>query len=89
MLPLAGEDTQMERNYWLGRERSALSMAHKSTNAETKLIHFELAGRYSLKALSTGPFMLPCKASAVEGERSALAVSPAAPAIRRHRPTRR
>lgn len=79
----------MERKYWLGRERSALSMTEKSTNAEAKLIHFELAGRYSLKALSMEPFILPCEASAAEGERAALTVSPAAPATPSQRPTRR
>jgi hypothetical protein len=69
----------MERNYWLGRERSALSMAHKSTIAEVKLIHFDLAGRYNLKALGVEPFMLHSEGSAAEGDRAALAIPSVAP----------
>jgi hypothetical protein len=42
----------MEKIYWLGRKRASLKSAQKATSAEARLIHYELAGRYSLKALS-------------------------------------
>jgi hypothetical protein len=40
----------MGRKYWLDRERSALTMARNASTAEARLLHFQLAGRYSLKA---------------------------------------
>lgn len=40
----------MEREYWLGRKRASLAMARKSAGAVARLIHFDLAGRYSVKA---------------------------------------
>jgi len=40
----------MEQTYWLKRQRSALAMADSADGAYTRLIHFELAGRYSIMA---------------------------------------
>ncbi len=40
----------MEHDYWLGRERASFMLAGKATSAEAKLIHYELAGLYSVKA---------------------------------------
>ena len=40
----------MEQGYWLRRKHEELAMAWKSTNAEARIIHFDLAGRYSVKA---------------------------------------
>ena len=40
----------MEQTYWLTRQRSALAMADRAEAAHTRLIHFELAGRYSIMA---------------------------------------
>ena len=43
----------MEKRYWLGRKRESLKAAQIAVSAEARLIHYDLAGRYSLKALST------------------------------------
>ena len=40
----------MERAYWLSRMCASKVMARGATNAEARLIHYELAGRYSIKA---------------------------------------
>lgn len=42
----------MEQVYWLSRERVSLKAAHDAVSSEARLIHFDLAGRYSVKALS-------------------------------------
>ena len=42
----------MEKAYWLGRNRASLKSAQMAASAEARLIHYELAGRYSLKAVS-------------------------------------
>jgi hypothetical protein len=41
----------MEQAYWLGRERASIANAHAAADSESRLIHFELAGRYSIKAV--------------------------------------
>ena len=40
----------MEQIYWLKRQRSALGMARGAEDADTRLIHYDLAGRYSIMA---------------------------------------
>ena len=40
----------MEKTYWLRRKREAMSAARIATTSESRLIHYELAGRYSLRA---------------------------------------
>ena len=40
----------MEQTYWLGRMRASKLMARNASNAEARLIHYELAGRYSVMA---------------------------------------
>ena len=42
----------MEQAYWLSRKRASLKMAKDARVSEAKMIHYELAGRYSLKASS-------------------------------------
>jgi len=42
----------MEKGYWLSRKRASLKAAQKAVSAEARLIHYDLAGRYSLNALS-------------------------------------
>ena len=42
----------MEKGYWLSRKRTSLKSAQNAVCAEARLIHYDLAGRYSLKALS-------------------------------------
>ena len=40
----------MESAYWLGRKRASLANARAAGGAVARLIHYELAGRYSVKA---------------------------------------
>jgi hypothetical protein len=40
----------MEQTYWLRRQRSALGMARGAQGAASRLIHYDLAGRYAAKA---------------------------------------
>ena len=40
----------MEQRYWLRRKRASMAMARQAVSAEARLIHFDLAGRYSVKA---------------------------------------
>jgi hypothetical protein len=42
----------MEKAYWLGRERASLKLAKVASSPQARLIHYDLAGRYSLKAHS-------------------------------------
>ena len=45
----------MEKKYWLSRKRASGAMARKASSAEARLIHLELAGRYSIRAANCGP----------------------------------
>jgi hypothetical protein len=45
----------MDSRYWIGRKRSALKMARGAATAEARLIHYDLAGRYSVKAVASSP----------------------------------
>lgn len=49
----------MENTYWLGRERSAMAMARGAVGAEARLIHYELAGRYSIAAAQSAAHAQP------------------------------
>jgi hypothetical protein len=42
----------MEQAYWLGRKRASLKLAQNAASSEARLVHYDLAGRYSLKARS-------------------------------------
>ena len=42
----------MEKAYWLGRKRASLKMAKSATGSEARLAHYDLAGRYSVMAMS-------------------------------------
>ena len=42
----------MEKGYWLGRKRASLKAAKNAASSEARLIHYDLAGRSTLKALS-------------------------------------
>lgn len=44
----------MEQTYWLRRKRASAAMARNATNAQARLIHLDLAGRYSVKAAECG-----------------------------------
>ena len=49
-----GREEILEQGYWLRRKREELAMAWKATSARARLIHFDLAGRYSVKAANSG-----------------------------------
>jgi len=42
--------TMTDHAYWLRRKRASLNRARNATSAEARLAHFDLAGRYSIKA---------------------------------------
>ena len=42
----------MDRAYWLSRNRASLKLAQNAASSEARLAHYDLAGRYSLKAMS-------------------------------------
>jgi hypothetical protein len=42
----------MEKAHWLSRKRASLKLAKAAASSEARLVHYDLAGRYSLKALS-------------------------------------
>ncbi len=62
----------MEQKYWLKRGQAELARARAATNAEARLIHYDLAGLCSVKAAVAAPFMLPSRGPVTEGERDAL-----------------
>ena len=45
----------MERSHWLRRKRASIAMAENAESGEAKLIHYDLAGRYSVKAADATP----------------------------------
>lgn len=49
---LARGRSNMEKTYWLSRKRASLRLAQNAAGSEARLIHYDLAGRYSLKAMS-------------------------------------
>lgn len=42
----------MEKAYWLARKRASLKMARNAAGSEARLAHYDLAGRYSVQAMS-------------------------------------
>jgi hypothetical protein len=42
----------MEKAYWLSRRRASLKLAQNASSSRARLVHYDLAGRYSLKAMS-------------------------------------
>ena len=42
----------MEKAYWLSRKRASLKLAQDATSSQARLVHYDLAGRYSVKAMS-------------------------------------
>ena len=62
----------MERTYWLLRGRDELEKARRAATSQSRLIHYDLAGRYSVKAALARPFLLPGRGPATDGEREAL-----------------
>ena len=68
----------MEKAYWLGRKRSAVAMAEGAADARTRLIHYDLAGRYSIKAATCLPPAFMIAPSTIPGglEPAALPLAP-------------
>jgi hypothetical protein len=44
------EEPAMDQQYFLGRMEDSLAMAWAAKSARAKLVHFDLAGRYSVAA---------------------------------------
>ena len=44
----------MEKAYWLARKRAALKSAQIAATSKARLAHYDLAGRYSVRAASAG-----------------------------------
>ena len=42
----------MEKQYWLSRKRASLAMARNAASSRARLVHYDLAGRYSINAMS-------------------------------------
>jgi hypothetical protein len=42
----------MEKAYWLTRKRASLKLAQNASSSRARLVHYDLAGRYGLKAMS-------------------------------------
>ena len=77
----------IEQTYWIGRKRSAMKMARNAATSASRLIHYDLAGRYSIKAAFCPPFMIPRSAPSSEGERAALHIPLPSPDQPRRPPT--
>jgi hypothetical protein len=50
----------VERRYWLGRMQSSVVRAEGATSDVARLIHYDLAGRYSVNAANAPCFSLEC-----------------------------
>ena len=72
----------MDKAYWLGRNHSAVAMAEGAADSRTRLIHYDLAGRYSLKAATCLPPAFMVTPALVPGELdpALLPLSPPQPA---------
>ena len=66
----------MENRYWIGRKRSAMGMARAAVSAEARLIHYDLAGRYSVMAAQCSPGPVPDSRRSAGGERALLHLAP-------------
>ena len=44
----------MEQSYWLGRRRDAAANARRAGGSRARLVHLDLAGRYSVMAALAG-----------------------------------
>ena len=71
----------MENAYWLGRKRAAMAMARAADGAEARLIHYELAGRYSIKAAEARPVPALRRAPGPDPEPAALHLAEATAAL--------
>ena len=67
----------MEKTYWIRRQRDALTMARAAATSEARLTHYELAGRYSIRAAHSLPSTLPDKRPSTGGTDRAPLATPA------------
>jgi hypothetical protein len=72
----------MEQAYWLGRKRASVANARRAGGAEARLVHLDLAGRYSIKAAAAAA---AASVPEQEGARLALPVPESADADRYQR----
>ncbi len=49
----------MDTTYWIARKRSAMANARAAATSECRLIHYDLAGRYSIMAAQGAPDVPP------------------------------
>jgi len=63
----------MDKSYWLGRKRASVANAAGAASAEARLIHLDLAGRYSVKAAMAGQGAAAAAAAAAAGAAPAQA----------------
>ena len=40
----------MDKTYWLRRQHAAMAAARRARSSESRLIHYDMAGRYSIRA---------------------------------------
>ena len=71
-LACTAEGDAVEKRYWLERKRSAMAMAHGAATAKARLIHYDLAGRYSIKASQCAPPAAHGSGRASGGDRAVL-----------------
>jgi hypothetical protein len=62
----------MDQAYWIGRKRFAMKMARGAATAEARLIHYDLAGRYSVAAARFPAFIVPASSPPAADDRPAL-----------------
>jgi hypothetical protein len=62
----------MDQAYWIGRKRFAMKMARGAATAEARLIHYDLAGRYSVAAAQFPAFLVPASRPPAADDRPAL-----------------
>ncbi|MFL6856817.1 MAG: hypothetical protein ACJ8DZ_10850 [Allosphingosinicella sp.] len=72
----------MEHAYWLSRKRASVANARRAGSAEARLVHLDLAGRYSIKAAGAAA---AARRPQEEGARLALPSCDASEAERYHR----
>jgi hypothetical protein len=63
--------TIMDNGYWIDRKRAAMTMARRATTSEARLIHYQMAGLYSIKAAHS-PAFLAAATLAAEKRQDAL-----------------
>jgi len=77
----------MESRYWIGRMRAEMTAARAASTAEARLIHYDLAGRYRLKAAVALPFLAARSLPVADAARPTLHLpDPTAASLERHAP---